>query len=850
MPIAPRRSARPALPSPSAPLRRMPARPERGPGGRPLDDAAAAVLLCLALGLLGLPSGARAQAPSSPDTPPARAAAQAYDIPPGALAPALRRFASTANVLLTFTESQAAGKTTAGLQGQYTPEAALQALLAGTGLRASPLGNGGYVLRADAAAGTAGEPTAAQDGSYALLEAVTVTGETEDGSAERGYLVDKPSAVGPWEGRSLLDTPYSVNIVPRQQIENLQASSPDEIFDVVPTAQLSWPQAQNDAPYVFLRGFQATTSLRNGLGGAMYGHGTTTEDVERVETLTGLSGFLYGPGNVGGVINYVSKRPTATPYRSVTAGYANDSNFSLSGDFGGPIDAAGRFGYRINLVGEDGRLGVDDFDRRKKFVSAAFDWHITDKLLLQVDGSYRDFHSQRQAYWGVANNAERPSADDIDPSLLWSQPWTFFDVRSKRLGANLRWDAGERTTVRAGYLRREDTRSYAFSTNTIQADGTYTQVNRITAPQKIRGYAYNAFVDQAFDTGPIRHKVTAGYMASSSTRYDYTVSQASNTVRGLPMDEPTHLPEPAWSDYGVGPVWNDNIGKSSSFMIGDDIMLTERWSMLVGVNRSTIEVRDRDSIDSPWETTYRKSAWTPTFSLIYKPRPNATLYATYIESLEEGGIAGDTYQGNPVVNAREVMSPLKSKQVEIGAKVRLGGMSLTAALFEIDKGLQYYDLSTPGAPVYVQDGRQVHRGLELTAAGRLTPRLTLTGGMVFLDPKVTDQKQNTALEGNQPPGTIRRMFKLSGEYRVPGFEALTLTGGISYTGARWADANNTDQLPAYTLVNAGARYVLDRGPYPITFRLSVNNLTDKRYWSNGSFLGASRTVRLSASMKF
>jgi len=767
-----------------------------------------------------------------------------FSIPAGSLDQALSRFGRQAGIAISVNAALTAGHDTAGLNGNYSIPDALQVLLSGTGLEAVRDATGEYTLR-PAPPAASGVP----DG-VATLAPVTVSGAV-DGTEQTGYVTQGISPVGPWEGRTLQDTPYAIAVVPAELIENIQATTPDQIFRMNPTTQLSWPQSQNDTPYVYMRGFLSTTPARNGLTGAMYGHGTSTEDVERVEILTGLSGFLYGPGNVGGLINYVTKRPTAERYNSVTLGNTGDANTYVHGDFGGPIDAAGHFGYRINAVLQDGPTRIDDYTLRKKFISAAFDWRPTDRLLIQVDGSYRDYHSQRQAYWSIAPGAQRPDARDLDPTELWSQKWTFYDVESQRLGANLRWEATDAITLRAAYLDRRDTREYAFSSNTVQPDRTYTQVSYITTPQEMYGHAWHGFADVAFNTGPVAHKVTAGYLATRNTRYD-RADGATQTppLAGLPLDQPTYIPSPQWPVYGQQAKWNSSVNRQATWTIGDDIQFNDQWSMLVGLSRSTIRSKSRGSPDDDWQTSYKKSANTPTVSLIYKPIPALTTYATYMEALEQGGVAADDYNGQPVSNAGEVMAPLISKQIEVGVKATVGEMLLTAALFEIDKGLQYYDASDPARPTYVQDGRQVHRGLEFTATGRVTPNLTLVGGLTLLDAKVKQQKQDPTLEGKRPVGTANRMLKMYGEYRIPQIQGLTLNAGISYTGASWADTMNTDRLPAYTLVDIGARYVTDAGGYPLTLRLNVNNLTNKRYWVNSQYLGDARTIVLSANLKF
>ncbi|NMG37057.1 TonB-dependent siderophore receptor [Azoarcus sp. TTM-91] len=788
-----------------------------------------------------------AAAPATVLAQASAASSRDYDLPAAPLATTLNAISREAGLALTVDSALVGKRQAAAVRGRLSPQQALRAALAGSGLELVEGAAGVYTLRALPAPVPA--PAASRE---TTLAPVTVSAQRAgDGSAELGYVTKTLSAVGPWEGRELQDTPYAISVVPAELIENIQAISPDQIFKMNPTTQLSWPTLQNDNPYVYLRGFQSSTSARNGLPRDVYGHGTSTEDVERVEILTGLSGFLYGAGNVGGLINYVSKRPTKERYNSVTLGYTGGENFYLHGDFGGPIDADGRFGYRINAVTQDGETGVDHYKVHKDFLSAAFDWHLTDDLLLQVDASRREFRSSRQPYWYMASGVARPSARSLDPTELWSQPWAYSDVDSNRFGANLSWKLSKRLALRAGYLNQYDVREYAAADNTVQANGTYNQSSTLIAPQEQKTKAYNAFVDFSFATGPVQHKLTAGYISTSWRRYDYVLNGATaTTLNGASLDSPTHVPEPAWGVVGKGQKWERLAYRKTSMMVGDDIAFNDQWSLLAGVNRATVDNDMTWASPSATPTHYRKSATTPTLSLIYKPLDSLTTYVSYMESLEPGGAASDTYGGYAVTNAGAVLDPLVSEQVELGAKATLGGMLLTGALFQIDKSLQYYDVSDPTRPTYVQSGRQVHTGLELTATGNLTRNLTLIGGLTLMEARVRKNKQSPALEGKRPVGVSEQMAKIYAEYRIPGFEAVTVNGGISYTGKFYGDNANTDKMPAYTLLDAGVRYLTAMGGYPLTLRLNVNNLTDKRYWVNQYYLGDPRTVSLSANLKF
>lgn len=781
----------------------------------------------------------------------AQQATRSFDIPAQPLATALAAFGQQSGLQVSAQAPLIEGRTSSAVRGALSPMQALSQLLAGTGLTFRVVGSTVTL-----------EPAPQTSGDAIQLGPVRVEGEgaargmfsasaAGTGTTANGYVSEQPAAIGPWEGRSVQDTPYSVAIVPAELIENVQALTPDQLYRLSPTMQLSWPQSQNDTPSVYMRGFSINPPARNGLQGGMYSHASTTEDIERIEILTGLSGFLYGPGNVGGIINYISKRPTAERYNAVTLGYAGGSNFYAQGDFGGPIDTDGRLGYRINAIVQDGDTVIEDYGLRKYFISGAFDWKPTERLLLQIDGSYRDYRSQRQAYWGLAAGVARPSADSIDPNILWSQKWAYQDVESSRLGANLRWEAADAITLRAAWLNRRDLREYALPINSIQADGTYNQISYQTPPQDVRGRAWNAYADFAFSTGTIEHKLTAGYLTTRTTRYDHQDGEVSvNTLDGQPLSTPSYVPEPDWPSHGQLPRFNGLIGRQQSWTIGDDITLTDQFSILAGVTHATISQERRSGPTAAWTQTYEKSAVTPTASLIYKPAPTITLYTTYMESLEQGGEAAEQFGGYPVVNAREVLSPLMSDQIEAGVKATVGGMLLTGALFRIDKGLQYYDVTDPTRPIYVQDGRQVHQGAELTATGKLTPDLTLIGGVTLLDAKVKDQKQNPALEGNRPAGVSEHMIKLYAEYDIVPVPGLTLTGGVSYVGAAWANATNTDRLPGYAIIDAGVRYMIDAGGKPLMLRLNVTNLANERYWINSQYLGDARTVLASASIKF
>ena len=690
----------------------------------------------------------------------------------------------------------------------------------------------------------------AADAGAITLPAVTVSATQEaQGKADEGYRDDRVSQVGPWQGRKLQDTPYSITVFSEDLMKNLQATSADQVLRINPTLQLTRPQVENNQPTLILRGFNFYSSYRDGVPDDQYGHATTIEDTERIEVFNGLSGFLYGAGNVGGLVNYVTKRSPDERLNELTAYSLGNKAWNLHGDFGGKFDPEGRFGYRLNLARQRGETPIKGQTVERDLYSLILDAKPRNDLYLMVSAARLDYDVLgSQASW-VATAATRPSANALRNDRSYGPSWTRRYYQTNRYMAHAQWDVNAFMSVRATYLKSDGTRNYAGSpaTNTFTSRTTYNQaISNIYAPgvTDVLSYQHDengaVYADFKFDTGPVSHKLTTGYQYSDSSQDRW--SQSAQRIDGGPfsIDAPQYISRPdtvVSTLRGTRSKWFSTLRKN--VMLGDDIMFNERWSLLAGLSYTTISSDGSD-----------KSAVTPSVSLLFRPIPNLTSYVTYMESLEPGGVAAAQYQGVDVVNSGQVFPPLVSKQVELGAKYSLGGVLLSGALFQINKSLQYYDVTDPARPVFVQDGRQVHRGVEFTAIGQVTPNLSVLGGFTWLDPEVRKQTQNPRLEGKRPMLVADKMAKVRLEYAVPGVPGLSLSGGVNHTGASYADGLNTDRLPAYTVFDAGARYPVGPASKPVILRLNITNLTNRHYWSRNDALGEPRIVMLSASHQF
>lgn len=763
---------------------------------------------------------------------------QQYKLPAAPMASTLSRIASEAGIVLSIDPGLTSGKTSQPVQGEYNAEGALRAALSGSGLQLVKSPAGTFSL----------EPLA--ETGMALPDVnVNARAAAQDGSAAAGYRTENVKNVGALGGMRLQDTPYSISVVSKEMLQNTQTTSTDDVFKRNPFTQLYSPKNAGYASAVAIRGFSSAGNLSIANDGLRYSTGfdagNYVEEMEQIEILTGLSGFLYGPASPGGLVNYVLKRPTYERYNSVTLGNAGGDNYYLHGDFGGPIDDQGVFAYRVNVLTQDGETAIDMQKRRRQMITMALDWNVSDDLLIQFDASHKKSEVRGlNSYWYVNNGADRPDAKDLSNDKLYSQKWAFSDTEQDRIGSRFNWRLDDVFTLRGALGYSEYTEEYTYTGPTVYSSGVYTQPLYAFAPTDSAETSAYLFLDSVFDTGTIGHKVTVGYQGNSVRTKQHEdhipVGYQWNSVVGtVPIGTSPQVDKPGYS-IGNKAQHISSTSSMDSFLIGDTITFNPQWSSVLGLVHSKIDTYANDFVYGTGKTRYAKSETSPNVSLIYKPVDWLTTYATYIEGLQSGGTAPDGVANLP---RGTPLSPEVSEQYEIGAKAQLGEALFTLALFNIDKPNYITNFA------YTPNGRQENYGLEFGVTGKVTRDLTLVGGITLLDPEV--KKSNSPeFEGKKPTNVASTLAKLYTEYDVNDLPGFALTGGAYYTGKQYADGANNYSLPSFTTFDAGARYRMPVADNTLTLRANVSNLANKEYWLNSYYLGDPRTLTFSAQLEF
>lgn len=602
----------------------------------------AAMLALPMMAICAAPSGAHAQAT-------AQAPAQAmhdFDIPAGPLSTALTRAAAQSGVPVTADAALTAGKTAPALKGRMTLREALAQLLAGSGLAAGTEGASIVIKTAPPAPGGARE---------AVLPVVTVrAGADTDGSTASGYRV-KSASVGALGEKSLKDTPYSIEVYSRELMDNKQARTLSEVVKGDAAVGLTTNTTVNEDNVLAIRGIGIdgdTGQKLDGLNFLSRASDLPLEHVESVEILKGAGAFLYGFAQPGGIINYRLKRPTDEPVRSLSTQITDSGSWLLHGDIGGRLGTDSAFGYRINLVGEAGDTYINDGSAHRGSGSVALDWRITPDVVWRVD-ALKARNTRKGAYWAlypttdgaVDNWTLGPAPAPIDGGKRLAPSWSRNHSEHETYGTDISWHVAPQWGMTLAHRNSESGREFMQPVLFASASGDYS--GRVWSySTRFKSEQTQGQISGKFETGLIGHDVTLGV---SHTKTRSLVTPDADTLSD--SFGPGNLSNPGEFTNPVTVVGLNTATEEYSrvtrreLFASDTLHLGKDWDVIIGLRRGSLDNAYSD---------YKRSATTPTLAAIYRAAPWASVYASYVESLEEGAIAPET-----AANAGRIFEPLE-----------------------------------------------------------------------------------------------------------------------------------------------------------------------------------------------
>ncbi|MFQ6346669.1 TonB-dependent siderophore receptor [Pseudomonas sp. R11F] len=681
------------------------------------------------------------------------------------------------------------------------------------------------------------------------LPAVKVQGQEAS-----GYRSDTAS-VGGFTETPLLDTPASITVINAAMLKDQQARLLSEVLRNDAAVGDSYAPIGYYENFV-VRGFSLNAASSYKINGRTITgeQNVALENKQQVEVLKGLAGLQSGISEPGGVINYVTKRPEDV--HSVSVSSDDRGSGYVATDVGGWFGSEQQFGLRANVAHEDLHSYVEHANGQRDFVSLAFDWNISPDAVLQLDAEYQNKQQRSVPGYQLLGGSEVPH--DASPKKLLGHQTGGRQVGIDSLNLNgkfeYRFSDQWTGTVSAAHSKVviDDYSSFAWGGDTtglgnyFSAQGDYGIYDYRSPDDTRRDDEVQAAMTGLFDTAGLGHELTFG---TSAFRRVIDKRKPVNEYIGsgnINEDAPSF---PA-TDVPLNDRHRNLDSRQYGLFVTDRIRFNEQWQTILGGREVRLDEKAFDSDGNPARHT-QQSVFLPQASLIYKPIESLSLYTSYSKGLSLGGSAPWF-----ATNADETLAPTTSRQIEAGVKYDWRRISFAAAVFQTRQAYQYAKPEN-GQFTYVQQGRQQNTGLELSANGWATDRLQIATSVAAIRARVNGSG-TPAYEGHQAINVPKLRASVYADYALPWVNGLAVLGGVQYSAKKYANRSGNVEVGDYAVVNVGSRYTTRLDGYETVFRLSVDNLFDKRYWRDAGeylgddylFQGAPLTARLSASVNF
>lgn len=660
---------------------------------------------------------------------------------------------------------------------------------------------GTWLLSGAAGFVIAGACALAADSTKSVIETVTVTGQ----SFEHDVKGQTP----------LIETPQNIQIISSELLDAQGVTRLDEALRNVAGVMGGGYYSAYD--YFRIRGFDASGSIYlDGMrldryvdvNAEMFG-------LEQIQIVKGPASAMYGQGPLGGLVNFVSKRPTDKAFLKLGASFGSYGSYDVSLD--GNLPVSGDVAARLVAIKRHDGSFVDGSDgNTRTYIAPSATWNIGEQTMLTLLASYQ--HDKINMAMPLT------ALGTITPTQYGTYS---LKTNTAPLGDANRSESN-RTTV--GYLFSHSFNS-VFSLNhrlrytvndqnwkniyypsSLSSDGRYLS---------LYPYYYNDYgtmvstdtsVTAVFETGPLKHQVLVGtdyyisHTHSHSRQIDYSdadsyyVLDLYNQTRGLAAPKYASFSSSKEASHDLGAYVQDHISYGNWSLTG-----SLRW----------------DGAQSGTSTKQTDVAFTPRLGVTYAVLPQNVLFASYSESFLPQ--SGTKYTG-------EMLKPEVGRQWETGIKSSLldGQIDITASLYYLTRNnVSTSDQIHPYS--YTQSGKQRSRGFEFDSRFQMTANWQAILTYSYTDAVVISD--TTTPKGDQLSNVPKNSVGLWTRYAFDGVvKGLSVAGGVYYYSSQAGDLPNSFRIPDYTLVNTQIAY--NYGPAEI--QLGVKNLFNERYYS-GSY---------------
>ena len=707
------------------------------------------------------------------------------------------------------------------VSGEMTPEAALRALLAGSGYTARPTASRAVLV----ARGAEGD-SAAQ-----TLDAVVVV---RSGSRQAGYATRR-STTATRTDTPLLDVPQAVSVVTRELIADQAMRGMADVVRYVPGVTMGQGEGHRDAPTIRGNSTTADFFVDGVRDDAQYLR--DLYNVERVEALKGSNAMVFGRGGGGGVINRVNKEAQWAPVRTLSVAGGSFDQKRGAIDVGQGL--GDRVAARVNGMYERSG-GFRDAARLERFgVNPTL--AVAAGARTSVRLGYEYFSDERLVDRGVPSFEGRPASVPIT-TFFGNPAANGSDARVQSAAATVEHATLGGLTIRNRTRFADYDKFYSNSfPGAVNAAGTRVSLSAYDNATDRRNLFNQTDLTYGLATGAVQHTLLVGAEVGRQRTENFRqTGYFNNTAASLsvPIDSPT-VATPITFRQSATDADNRSTTGVAAVYAQNQITLSPQWQAVAGLRYERFTIDYRNNRDGA-ALERRDALLSPRAGVVFKPVQPLSLYSSYSVSYLPS--AGDQFSALTVTT--QTLEPEQFRNYEVGAKWDARrDLALTAAAYRLDR--ENTVAPDPSQPTgFVQTGSQRSTGYELGVTGSVTPAWQLAGGLASQRATITSTT-TAAKSGATVPLVPRTTVSLWNKYQVA--PALGVAVGVVHQTKMYTAIDNSVTQPGFTRLDGGLYVALTRA---VRAQLNVENLFDRSYYatshSNNNIMpGASRTVRLS-----
>ncbi len=645
------------------------------------------------------------------------------------------------------------------------------------------------------------------------------------------------------EENALSKIPGTVDVIDQQKMEVLQPQSLQDVLKTIPGVNVRGDEGGlGSIPNIGIRGLNPSRSskvllLEDGapiqpslfISNASY-YSPPVERIGGIEVLKGASGLQYGPSNIGGVINYLSKTPS--------------EGFKLTGK-------VGNYGYRLAEIEAGGKSSSNGAIGGINLIQSESDGYQSNGFKMYdvlmkggLEIAQNQWLSLKYTYYDNNINTSyvglRPTQyinrmkDNPAPNDRFITQRNAVDLNHSidisadtKVNTLLYWSKLSRNYWRQSIVRRTQDATIFRACNV----GTDCLVGRNREFQML---GLDSRVSHAYQAFGIQNEAEFGLRMHTESQINQIVSSRALAYSGSVASH------------------EDNKANSLAMYAQNRFLLTKDFALIPGVRVESYN-QTRSNVITGKSGGAKNVETVPQLGATWQLTPQAQAYG----SIYKGFAPAQLTSAIDDKGVDQQLAPERSTNMELGLRGRSGGFSYDSAIFSMNFSNQIVNQSLAAGISKANGGKSLHQGAELALGYGLGYGWSVSGNATYIPVAKFVGTNSLGRDGNRIPYTPKLTSNLGVSYEKNGFNTLV---SLNYVSAQFADSANTivenaigtlGQVPSFTTVNWSANYAINKD-WKI-FGV-INNLFDKRYISSrspdGIFAGAPLNFQAGMSYQF